>query len=95
MIGSAALVQQGMDTKLDLSPWSAAVYVKECFRYQGVAAELVARCEDEAVRSKANTWYLYTEFASKFYEKLGWRHMEHCEYKGVAVNVMSKQIASS
>ena len=94
LIGSAALVLNDMDTKLDLSPWLAAVYIKEKFRHQGVATELISRCEDEAVRSKANSWYLYTEFASKLYEKLGWRHMERCEYKGVMVDVMCRQIAS-
>jgi len=93
LIGSAVLIQNDMDTKLNLSPWLAAVYVKEGFRHQGIATELVARCEDEAVRSNANAWYLYTEFASRLYEKLGWRHLERCEYKGVAVDVMCKQIA--
>ncbi len=92
LIGSAALVQNDMDTKPDLSPWLAAVYVKEGFRHQGVATELITRCEGEAVRSNAVAWYLYTEFALKLYEKLGWRHMERCEYKGVTVDVMCKQL---
>lgn len=94
LVGSAALVQNDMDTKPDLSPWLAAVYVKETFRYQGIATELITRCETEAARSSANAWYLYTEFASRLYEKLGWRHLERCEYKGVTVDVMCKQIAS-
>ncbi|AQT60065.1 GNAT family N-acetyltransferase [Cellvibrio sp. PSBB023] len=94
LVGSAALVKNDMDSKPDLSPWLAAVYVKEGFRHQGIATELIIRCEDEAVRSNISTWYLYTEFASKLYEKLGWRHMERCEYKGVTVDVMCKQVAS-
>jgi len=94
LVGSAALVQNDMDTKPDLSPWLAAVYVKEAFRHQGIATELIARCEAEAGRSNANAWYLYTEFASRLYEMLGWRHLERCKYKGVAVDVMCKQIAS-
>lgn len=93
LVGSAAVVQNDMDTKPDLSPWLAGVYVKEGFRHQGVATELIARCEDEVDRSNANAWYLYTEFASKLYEKLGWNRMERCEYKGVMVDVMYKQIA--
>ncbi len=92
LVGSAGLIQNDMNTKPDLAPWLAAVYVKEGFRNQGIATELIARCEDEAVCSNANTWYLYTEFASGFYQKLGWRHMERCEYKGVTVDVMCKQI---
>ena len=94
LIGSAALVQNDMDTKPNLSPWLAAVYVREGFRHKGIATKLIARCEDEAVRSNADAWYLYTEFASRLYEKLGWVHIERCEYKGVSVDVMCKQIAS-
>jgi len=92
LIGSAALVQHDMETRPDLSPWLAAVYVKEEFRQQGIASALIARCEMEAARSGADTWYLCTEFASGLYEKLGWCHMERCEYQGVMVSVMSKQI---
>ena len=94
LVGSAALVQNDMDTKPDLTPWLAAVYVKEAFRHQGVATDLIARCEIEAARSNASVWYLYTELASGLYEKLGWRHLERCEYKGVTVDVMRKQITS-
>lgn len=94
LVGSAALVQNDMDSKPELSPWLAAVYVKENFRHQGVATELIARCENEAVRSSAKVWYLYTEFAAELYQKLGWRHRERCEYRGVMVDVMYKKIAS-
>lgn len=94
LVGSAALVQNDMDTKPDLTPWLAAVYVKEGFRRQVVATDLIARCEIEAARSNASVWYLYTELASGLYEKLGWRHLERCEYKGVTVDVMRKQITS-
>lgn len=94
LVGSAALIQNDMDSRPDLSPWLAAVYVKEAFRGQGIATELIARCETEAARSNANAWYLYTEFASKLYEKLGWYHLERCEYKGATVDVMCKKIAS-
>lgn len=94
LVGSAALVQNDMDTKPDLTPWLAAVYVKETFRHQGIATQLIARCEAEAACLSTDSWYLYTEFASRLYEKLGWRHLERCEYKGVTVDVMCKQIAS-
>lgn len=92
LVGSAALVKNDMHSRLDLSPWLAAVYVKEDFRHQGVASKLIARCEDEAARSNVSTLYLYTEFAAKLYEKLGWRHIDRCEYKGVMVDIMCKQV---
>ncbi len=93
LVGSAALVQSDMATKPDLSPWLAAVFVKEAFRNRGVAGKLIARCEAEAARSNAKTWYLYTEFATTLYEKLGWRCIERCEYKGVTVDIMCKNIS--
>jgi len=94
LIGSAAVVEKDMATKPDLTPWLAAVYVKEDFRNQGVATNMISRCEREVVRSEKNIWYLYTEFATELYEKLGWRPMERCEYKGIMVDVMCKQIES-
>ena len=94
LVGSAALVQNDMDTKPDLTPWLAADFVKEGFRRQGVATDLIARSETEAACSNAKTWYLYTESASRLYEKLGWLHLERCDYKSVTVDVMYKKITS-
>lgn len=85
LLGSAALVQGDMETKPNLSPWLAAVYVKEEYRHGGIATELITRCESEAAKSGATAFYLYTEFASKLYAKLGWNQMERCKYKGVMV----------
>ena len=93
LLGSAALVQHDMDTKPELFPWLAAVYVKENFRHQGIATLLITRCEQEAAQSGADRWYLYTEFATPLYQKLGWNHLEGCVYKGATVNVMYKNIA--
>lgn len=94
LVGSAALVQKDMDTHRELSPWLAAVYVKEYYRGQGYATALIERCENEAIQSGVNAWYLFTEFAAKLYEKLGWCYVERCEFRGVMVDVMSKQIGS-
>lgn len=92
LIGSAAIVQNDMEIKSDLSPWLAAVYVKKDFRNQGIATELIARCESEAARSNVDVCYLYTEHASMLYERLGWSHIKRCEYKGVMVDIMCKKI---
>ncbi len=94
LLGSAAILENDMGSKPELSPWLAAVYVREDFRRQGIAKKLITRCIQEAARSNVGGLYLYTEFAAKYYEKLGWSHTERCEYKGVVVDVMYKQIAS-
>ena len=95
LIGSAALVEQDLDVRPELSPWLAAVYVKKSFRQQGIATQLIARCERELVRVNANYWYLYTEFASKLYEKIGWQHVEQIAYKGTRVYLMRKPVVSA
>lgn len=92
LLGSAALIEHDMDSKPDLTPWLAGVYVKKEFRHQGIAKKLVAYCEKEAMRSNVKYLYLYTQFASVLYESLGWLHMERCLYKGVVVDLMYKQL---
>lgn len=94
LAGSAAIIENDMGSMPYLSPWLAAVYVKESFRKQGIATQLIARCVEEAVQSESKGLYLYTVFAGRFYEKLGWCQLERCEYRGVEVDVMRKPIAS-
>lgn len=93
-IGSAAIVAKDMDSRPDIGPWLAAVYVKENWRKQGVATLLLNHCEFQARKAGVKTLYLFTEFASKLYAKNGWIVLEQCEYKGVNVDVMYKTLAS-
>ena len=92
--GSAALVEQDMDSHPELGPWLAAVFVKEKWRGRGIAKSLVQYCESEAKKSGIERLYLFTEFASELYVNLGWQMIERCIYKGVHVDVMCKEFAS-
>ncbi len=92
--GSAALVEQDLETHPELSPWLSAVFVKERWRGRGVAKSLVQYCECEAKKAGVQKLYLSTEFASKLYESLGWQTIERCLYKGVQVDVMCKEFGS-
>ena len=93
-IGSVALIEHDLDTHLELSPWLAAVFVKEKWRGQGIATLLVSHCEAEAKRIGVKELYLSTEFATQLYANLGWRAIERCEYRGIELDVMSKKLAS-
>lgn len=94
-IGSAALVGQDLDTHLELGPWLSAVFVKESWRTRGIATLLVERCEAEAKKAGVQKLYLSTEVASGLYEKLGWKTIESCTYKGVKFHVMCKDLTPS
>lgn len=92
LAGFAAIIPHDMEDRPDLTPWLAAVYVKEEFRRQGIASKLVTRCEQEAAELNVSTLYLYTNSASGLYEKLGWSLLEQYEHKDTVVDIMCKRI---
>ena len=93
LVGSSLLVTHDMQTRKDLSPWLAGVYVKPAYRRRGIASSLVARIETEAARLNVSRLYLYTPSEAAFYARRGWQLLEETEYRGVAVTVMYKTIA--
>lgn len=94
LIGSAALALEDMQTRKDLSPWLASVFVKREFRKNGAAKVLVRHIEDAAMGLGIKKLFLYTEHARGLYLKLGWSDIEQCEYQGVNVAIMFKQFAA-
>ncbi|HEY5468875.1 MAG TPA: GNAT family N-acetyltransferase [Coriobacteriia bacterium] len=94
LCGSAMLIANDMDTRPDLTPWLAGVYVVERFRGRGYGTALVARVESEASAIGVERLYLYTPSTAEFYARLGWTVDERCEYLGQEVTVMSRPIAA-
>ena len=94
LIGSAALVNEDMRTRKDLSPWLASVFVKPEFRKNGIGTSLVRHIEGEAKQRGIKRLFLYTEHARTLYSELGWYDLEQCEYQGVNVAIMYKQFAT-
>lgn len=90
LCGSAMLIASDMDTRPDLTPWLAGVYVAAAFRGRGCGSALVRRIESEASALGVPRLYLYTPDAAGFYRRLGWNVEERCEYLGREVVVMSK-----
>jgi N-carbamoylputrescine amidase len=91
-VGSVSLVERNMDTRPDLSPWLAALWVRPEHRGQGVGAALVRRCEEEARRLGTNRLYLYTRQATGFYAGLGWSVVSEEEYEGEPAAVMVREL---
>jgi len=91
-IGSAGLVAHDMESRSDISPWLAAVFVKKEWRKRGIATLLLKHCEFQASKAGVRTLYLFTEFAANMYAKNGWMHLEQREYKGVNVDIMHKNL---
>lgn len=94
LCGSAMLVAQDMETRPDLTPWLAGVYVTPPYRRRGLGSALVERIVSEAASLRVPTLFLYTSGAESLYARLGWTVLDRCKYRGIDVTVMAKQIAS-
>jgi predicted N-acetyltransferase YhbS len=88
VLGSASLIEHDMETRMELTPWLAGVYVGEAYRRRGIGAELVRRIMSEAAKSKVPLLYLYTVHSEKFYAALGWKLLERTSYREQDVVIM-------
>jgi GNAT superfamily N-acetyltransferase len=92
LCGSALLVEHDMDTRPELTPWLAGVYVLPEYRRRGCASILVERVTAEAEALGVPEVYLYTPDACRVYSRLGWSEREQCRYLGQNVVLMSKRL---
>jgi predicted N-acetyltransferase YhbS len=92
LAGSAMLIAHDMDTRLELSPWLAGVFVAPEHRRQGVGASLVRRIIEEGTALGVPRLYLFTPSAERYYSRLGWRLVERTAYRGANVVVMCYEI---
>lgn len=89
VLGSASLIEHDMETRMELTPWLAGVFVGEQYRRRGIGAELVRRIMAEAKRLKVPLLYLYTVHSEKFYAALGWKLMERTSYRHQDIVIMT------
>ena len=94
LLGSAMLVAHDMDTRMELSPWLAGVFVAPDHRRHGIGAAMVRRVIDDATALGVRRLYLYTPNTEQFYSRLGWSPIERTSYRGVDVVVMSYECAA-
>lgn len=88
LLGSASLVPYDMDTRMDLTPWLASVYVAAEHREKGIGSALVRHVMEEAGALAYQTLYLFTPGREAFYERLGWSLVEWTDYHGHRVPIM-------
>lgn len=88
LAGSAAIVVCDMDTRKDLTPWLASVFVAPMFRRQGIGSKLVRHLMLQARQRGIASLYLFTPDQVRFYQKLGWSVLTTDTYHGCPVTVM-------
>ena len=92
LAGTVCLKTHDMDTRLDLSPWLAGLYVAGPFRGRGIGTTLVKAVEQKAIGLGIRKLYLYTPSAEVFYLRLAWLTLEVTEYLGTKVTIMDKEM---
>ena len=93
LLGSAMLIGHDMDTRMELSPWLAGVFVASEQRCRGIGAALVRRVIDDATMLGVRQLYLYTPSAEEFYSRRGWSLLERTSYRATNVAIMSYDCA--
>lgn len=94
LLGSVLLVASDMETRPELTPWVAGVFVLPEFRHQGIGSALMQYITTKVIEMGLPKFYLYTPSAEAFYSRLGWVSIDRCTEKGVPVVVMSKSLAT-
>jgi predicted N-acetyltransferase YhbS len=93
-VGTVSLIDCDMDTRADLSPWLASLYVQPEQRRRGIGASLVEAVVSEARKLGIKTLFLFTDSSEALYARLGWQKMESCIYRGRDVVIMRKSSAN-
>jgi len=93
--GTASIFVHDMDTRPDLSPWLAAVFVAPPYRKQGIGSQLVKAVEGVSQKLQIARLYLFTpdhrpNGRERFYTRLGWSVLERVEYWNQTMVVMDK-----
>lgn len=88
VVGIVSLKGSDMETRPELTPWLAGLYVVPAHRGLGIGARLVQTVLAKARELQVETLYLYTPGAEQFYAALGWRLLERTHYQEIPVTVM-------
>ena len=91
-VGTAGLIRNDLDSRPELTPWLAAMYVRPELRGRGYALELIRAVENAAVLAGYSQVWLYTLVAEGLYLKAGWQSVERFEMEGVQAVLMRRDL---
>lgn len=94
LLGTASLVHDDLETRPELGPWLASVYVAPEHRRRGVASALVHRVVEEAQELQVPLLYLWTIDQERLYGGLGWEAAERLRFRDEDIVIMTIDPAS-
>ncbi len=91
-VGTASLAANDLDSRPDLTPWLAGVFVDPAHRGHGYVAHLIAAVEAACTRAAIRRLWLYTRTAEHVYARAGWRTVEHFDREGRRYALMCRDL---
>jgi len=93
-VGTVSLVNYDMETRMDLTPWLASLYVTPEARGEGVGEVLLESAEEKAAALGVEALYLWTSTADReqFYRDRGWVSQETAVFREQTVTIMKKDL---
>lgn len=91
-VGMVALCLDDLDSRPDLNPWLAGLYVEPTHRGRGHSRLLIEALEAFALTGGIDQLWLYTASAQELYEKAGWQTAETFEKGVTPFSIMRKRL---
>ena len=91
-VGMVSLLADDLESRPELTPWLASLYVLPERRGHGLGTMLVRHAMAAARGFGIGTLYLYTPGQEAFYRRLGWEFLEATEFRGRAVTIMTRHL---
>ncbi|WP_407310751.1 GNAT family N-acetyltransferase [Pseudomonas sp. nanlin1] len=92
LLGGATLARSDLESRPELGPWLACVYVTPAARRRGIAARLIEGICEQAQATGSPTLYLHTYDQRDYYRTLGWQVVEPFEAWGRVHWLMSRSL---
>jgi GNAT superfamily N-acetyltransferase len=92
-VGTASLAHDDLESRRDLTPWLAGVFVEPSSRGRGYATALVRQVEAFASSALVTTLWLYTWTAEPLYRRLGWHRVGLEKDRGQEVVLMARDLS--
>lgn len=90
VMGSVSVIEHDLDSRPELTPWLANLWVDQEWRGRGLGKQLVLHACEQGRQRGLERLYLYTPEHAAFYQALGWETLAVSTKSGVAITLMSK-----
>ena len=88
LIGIYLIMETDPPNRKNLSPWFGGLYVKPVYRNQDIASKLIRHGLDLCRKLEFKKLYLCTPDKQLMYEKLGFKEIDHTDFRNEIVTIM-------